>query len=78
MSSAQAISWDDAKSRTISRSITWNDRKSRRAGAALIVSLGLIMWSGVVGAALHRAPAVTVIVLAAESARRAYTPTTVL
>src|SRR5438132_5634528 len=64
MSSAQAISWDDAKSRTISRSITWNDRKSRRAGAALIVSLGLIMWSGVVGAALHRAPAVTVIVRA--------------
>ena len=64
MSSAQAISWDDAKSRTISRSITWNDRKSRRAGAALIVSLGLIMWSGVVGAVLHRAPAVTVIVRA--------------
>jgi serine protease AprX len=64
VSTAQAISWDDQKARTISRSITWNDRKSRRAGAAMIVGLGAVMWAGALSAALHHAPLVSVIVRA--------------
>src|SRR5438477_12170636 len=64
VSSAQAISWDDHKARSISRSITWNDRKSRRAGAAMIVVLGAVMWAGALSAVLHHAAPVTVIVRA--------------
>src|SRR5438128_9822468 len=64
VSSAQAISWDDQKSRSISRSITWNDRKSRRVGAAMIVTLGAVMWAGALSAVLHHAPQVAVIVRA--------------
>ena len=64
MSTAQAISWDDHKGRTISRSITWNDRKSRRAGAAMIVTLGVVMWAGALTSALHHSQNVSVIVRA--------------
>ena len=71
VSTAQAISWDDHKSRTISRSITWNDKKVRPVGAALIVALGGVMWAGAANAALHHAShTVSVVVRAKRLAGR--------
>src|SRR5207248_1466418 len=70
VSTAQAISWDDHKSRTISRSITWNDKKVRPVGAALIVALGGVMWAGAANAALHHASHTVSVVVRAQSGQQ--------
>ncbi|TMB92848.1 MAG: peptidase S8 and S53 subtilisin kexin sedolisin [Chloroflexi bacterium] len=70
VSTAQAISWDDHKSRTISRSITWNDKKTRPVGAALIVALGGVMWAGAANAALHHASHTVSVVVRAQSGQQ--------
>src|SRR5207249_669801 len=45
-------------------------KKSRRAGAAMIVALGVVMWTGTVSSVLHRAPHMVSVVVRAHSGQQ--------
>jgi serine protease AprX len=64
--SAQAITWDDHKSRNIVRSITWNDKKGRVVGAMLVAFAGTLSAS-TVNVALHPAPHLLSVIVRAQS-----------
>jgi serine protease AprX len=55
VSGAQAITWNDRKGRTVSRSISWDDKKSRRTVGVVLIAFGALLGATSLSASLHPA-----------------------